>query len=117
MRKIFTVVLVAICAGSLFLSARVVLRFRAYYERDIIETLQEDLVQRTDGAAQQIRGFLEPATVAAEGLAKRLSAGDLTSEGITEQLRATIENRDSFYGGAVAFEPYPYGQNTQPNPK
>ncbi len=105
MRKIFTVVLIAVCAGSSFVSAWAVLRFRAY-ERDIIENLQEDLVRRTQMATEQIRGFLEPASVAAEGLAKRLSAGDPTHEEVVEQLREAIESHDSFYGGTVAFEPY-----------
>ncbi len=105
-RKLATVILILICVASLALMLFGAHRYYSY-ERDILESLKKDLVQRTREAATRIDTALAPARDAAENLARRLEAIDTPREDqLIDLLREAIERDRSFYGGAIAFGPY-----------
>ena len=107
-RRLATIVLALICAGSLALTVFGAVRFYGY-ERGIVEPLKKDLIRRTREAAARIESSLAPARAAADNMARQLDAIDQpTEEELLDLLREAIETDASCFGGTIAFEPYTF---------
>jgi len=108
--RALSVVLLLICMSSFLAGIYQSYRY-VNYKQNFYQQSKKDLLSLTISASKDIEKILQKAVIAADGLSKRISAGDLTATQMKPALKAFIDDNPLFYGASITFKPYGFDTN------